>query len=71
MMAVSLFTFRELLKELGVEDYGTYNVVGGLVIMFSFLSSAMTTSNQRFLSYHIGRRDSELLKQTFCMIINI
>lgn len=71
MMAVSLFTFRELLKLLGVEDYGTYNVVGGVVILFSFLSSALTNSNQRFLSFHIGKGDVILLKRTFSMIINV
>lgn len=71
MMAVSLFTFRELLKELGVDDYGTYNVVGGVVILFSFLSNAMTQSNQRFLSYHLGRRDDATLGRVFSMIINV
>lgn len=71
MMAVSLFTFRELLKELGVDDYGTYNVVGGVVILFSFLSSAMTLSNQRFLSYHIGKGDIREVRRVFSMIINV
>lgn len=71
MMAVSLFTFRELLKGLGVDDYGTYNVVGGVVILFSFLSNAMTQSNQRFLSYHIGKGDTKELGRVFSMIINV
>lgn len=71
MMVVSLFTFRELLKQLGVEDYGTYNVVGGVVILFSFLSNAMTQSNQRFLAYYIGIDNQTMLKKTFSMIINV
>jgi len=71
MMAVSLFTFRELLRLLGVDDYGTYNVVGGVIILFSFLSNAMTQSNQRFLSYHIGKGDKGELKHIFSMIINV
>ncbi len=71
MMAVSLFTFRELLKLLGVEDYGTYNVVAGIVILFSFLSNALTQSNQRFLSYHLGKGDKAELQRTFSMIINV
>lgn len=71
MMAVSLFTFRELLRLLGVDDYGTYNVVGGVVILFSFLSNAMTQSNQRFLSYHIGKGDKGELQRIFSMIINV
>ncbi len=71
MMAVSLFTFRELLRLLGVDDYGTYNVVGGVVILFSFLSNAMTQSNQRFLSYHIGKGNKGELQRIFSMIINV
>lgn len=71
MMAVTLFTFRELLKLLGVEDYGTYNAVAGVVILFSFLSNAMTQSNQRFLAYNLGKNDSVGLSRTFSMIINV
>lgn len=71
MMCVSLFTFRELLKELGVDDYGIYNVVGGVVILFSFLSNAMTLSNQRYLSFCLGQGDTEKLTKTFSMIVNV
>lgn len=71
MMCVSLFTFRELLKQLGIDDYGIYNVVGGIVILFSFLSNAMTQSNQRYLSYHLGEGNITEFKKTFSMILNI
>ncbi len=71
MMAVSLFTFRELLKLLGVEDYGTYNVVAGIVILFSFLGNALTQSNQRFLAYHLGKNDLNTFRKTFSMILNV
>lgn len=71
MMGVSLFTFRELLKQLGIDDYGTYNVVGGVVILFSFLSNAMTQSNQRFLSFYLGKGDLEEFKITFSLILNV
>lgn len=71
MMIVSLFTFRELMKLLGVTDYGAYNAVGGVVILFSFLSSAINNANQRFLSYHIGNGDRIMLNKTFSMIINV
>lgn len=71
MMAVSLFTFRELLKLLGVEDYGTYNVVGGVIILFSFLSNALTQANQRFLAFNLGKNDQAGLSRTFSMIINV
>lgn len=71
IMAVSLFTFRMLLKELGETDYGTYNVVGGVVILFSFLNSAMTQSTQRFLSYYIGKKDNDMLQRVFSMSVNV
>ena len=71
MMVVSLYTFRELLKMLGIDNYGTYNVIGGFVILFSFLSTALTQSNQRNLSYSLGKGDSTDIQHTFSMIINI
>lgn len=71
IMAVSFFSFRLLLQELGQEDYGTYNVIGGVVVLFSFLSSALTQSTQRFLSYHLGRQDFESLHRVFSMSINV
>ncbi len=49
IMAVSLYTSRVVLNTLGVEDYGIYNVVGGIVTMFAFLNGAMVTSTQRYL----------------------
>ena len=50
-MGVMLYTSRVVLSSLGVEDYGIYNVVGGVVAMFSFLNAAMTSSTQRFLTF--------------------
>ena len=47
-MLVSLYTSRVVLNVLGVEDYGTYNVVGGVVAMFGFFNSAMSAATQRF-----------------------
>lgn len=53
MMAITLYTSRIVLHLLGVEDFGIYNLVGGIVVMFSFLNSAMAVSTQRFLNYEI------------------
>lgn len=61
-LVVSLFTTRELLRVLGIDDFGLYNVVGGVVAMFSFLNSAMVASSQRFISFALGGKDSQ--KQT-------
>ena len=64
-MLVSLYTSRVILNTLGVEDYGIYNVVGGVVSMFAFFNSAMSSATQRFLSYEIGRGDFVQLQKTF------
>ena len=49
MMAVSLFTSRVVLNTLGVEDYGIYNVVGGVVAMFGFINGSMSSATQRYI----------------------
>ncbi|RHJ49820.1 hypothetical protein [Bacteroides sp. AM10-21B] len=55
LMCISFYTSRVVLEVLGVEDFGIYNVVGGLVILLSFLNNTLITSSQRFLSYEMGR----------------
>jgi O-antigen/teichoic acid export membrane protein len=64
-MLVTLYTSRVILNTLGVEDYGIYNVVGGVVSLLSVFSSAMSTATQRFLSFEIGKGDFVQLKKTF------
>ena len=67
IMLIALYTSRVVLKSLGIEDYGLYNVVGGVVAIFSFLRSSMTTSTQRFLSYELGRiRGTDESNRVFC-----
>ncbi len=64
-MLVALYTSRVVLNVLGVEDYGTYNVVGGVVTMFGFFNGAMASATQRFLSFDLGRNDYIQLRKTF------
>ena len=65
MMVVSFYTTRVVLKALGVDDYGIYNVVGGLVAMFSLLSSSLSGSTSRFITFGLGKGDmQELRKQS-------
>ena len=71
IMAVSLYTSRVVLNTLGVEDYGIYNVVGGIVTMFAFLNGAMVTSTQRYLTFELGKEDNERLRVTFSTSIQI
>lgn len=65
MMIIGLYTSRVILNTLGIEDYGIYNVVGGVVTMFSIISSSLSSSVSRFLTFEIGRGDFERLKQVF------
>lgn len=64
-MLVSLYTSRVVLQALGVEDYGIYNVVGGVVAMFSLLSGSLSAAVSRFLTFELGRKDLERLKKVF------
>lgn len=64
-LGVSLYTSRVILQNLGVEDFGIYNVVGSVVTMFVFLNSAMTSVTQRYLSFEIGRNNEEQLNKVF------
>jgi Na+-driven multidrug efflux pump len=64
-LLVSLYTSRVVLNALGASDYGIYNVVGGVVVMFAFMSNTMATAAQRFMSYAIGRKDIKDLRNTF------
>ena len=68
-MAVSLYTSRVVLNTLGVEDYGIYNVVGGVVAMFGFINGAMSGATSRFLTYELGRKKYLILKDTFATAI--
>lgn len=65
ILLVSLYTVRVVLNTLGVEDYGIYSVVGGIVSFFSFLSGTMASATQRFFSFSLGQNDTEKLKKTF------
>lgn len=70
-MAVSLFTSRVVLATLGVEDYGIYNVVGGVVAMFSFLTGTMSSSTQRYITFTLGKGNQEKLVTVFSTAIQI
>ena len=55
IMIVSLYTSRVILNTLGVEDYGIYQAVGGVVAMFSVISGALSNAISRFITYGIGK----------------
>lgn len=64
-MTVSLFTSRVTLQTLGIEDYGIYNVVGGVITMFTFINNAMVSSTQRYLNFELATGNEEKLKSIF------
>lgn len=64
---IALYTSRKILEILGVEDYGIYNVVGGVVGMLTFLNSSMAVATQRFLTIELGRNDLKAFGRVFSM----
>lgn len=67
MAAVGLFTSRIVLDALGAEDYGIYNVVGGVIVLFSFLNSALISSTQRFINFFLGKKDMNMVNAVFSL----
>ena len=65
LMFLGLYTSRITLKILGAEDFGIYNVVGGVVVLFLFLNNALTAAVQRYLNFYLGKDDIESVKKVF------
>ena len=65
VMIIPLYATRVVLGVLGEEDYGIYNVVGGVVVMFSFLSRTLASASQRYFAFEIGRGDYDKLNKIF------
>ena len=70
-MAVTLYTSRVIMITLGIEDYGIYNVVGGIVSMFSVLSGSLSSAISRFITYELGHGDKKKLKIIFSTSVSI
>lgn len=64
-MIVGLYTSRVVLQTLGVEDFGIYGLVGGVVAFMSFLNASMSGATSRFLMYELGVGSESILKETF------
>jgi O-antigen/teichoic acid export membrane protein len=65
MIVVSLYSIRVVLNTLGIEEYGIYSVVAGVVTLGSFITNTMSSATQRFFSYALGKQDNKLLNTTF------
>jgi Na+-driven multidrug efflux pump len=68
---IGLFTSRVILQALGVNDYGLFNAVGGLVAMFSIVSTSLSTAVSRYLTFELGRKNIERLKVVFSTSVNV
>lgn len=65
VMLVGLYTSRVVLKTLGVEDYGLYNVVGGVVTMFTYLNASLSSATSRYIILDLGKQDFAHLHKVF------
>ena len=70
-MCVGLLTSRAILNALGIEDYGIYNVVGGVVTMFSFFTGSLSTAISRFLTFSLGKEEKDKLNEIFSTSMTI
>lgn len=70
VMLISLFTSRIVLAALGFEDYGLYNVIGGVVGLFAFFRTSMEKATQRFLNFEMAKSNGEENK-VFCVSLTI
>ena len=71
MMVVSLYTSRVILNALGVEDFSIYNVVGGVVAMFTVISGSLSAAISRFITYEFGKGDQSKLNKIFSASVTI
>ena len=69
-MIVGLYTSRVILKVLGVDDFGIYSAVGGVVGLLTFLNAALATGSSRFLTYELGKGDNNRLKEMFSTLLS-
>ncbi len=68
---INIYTVRIIWNVLGVENYGIYNIVAGIVLMFAFLNNGMVQASQRFISYELGRGDVKSIQKVFCISVTV
>ena len=71
VLCINLYTTRVVLENLGVQDYGIYNVVCGFVSMFMFINTSLTNGIQRFYNYELGKSGETNIGQIFTTSILI
>ncbi len=68
---LTLYATRVLLSELGIVDFGIYNLIAGVVIMLTFINGAMTITTQRYLSFYLGSGNTDSLSKIFNTSVSI
>lgn len=71
MTFVGLYTSRVILSELGISDFGIFNVVGGFVSMLAYLNTVFIDASQRFISVALGKNDNNVVRKTFSTSLSI
>ena len=71
LLAVSLYTSRVILKVLGIDDYGIYNLIAGFVTFLTFVSNSLVSAMQRYFNVALGKNDLLNYREVFSMSINI
>ncbi len=73
VMLVTLYTSRIILQSLGVQDFGIYNVVGGVVSMFTIMTGSLSQAVSRYFTYELGVRNYDRLSKIFstALVIHI
>lgn len=70
MMAISLFTARIVFNTLGIENYGIYSLVAGIIVFFSFLNNGLSTATKRYITTEVGKASHEDPAYTFNICIH-
>ena len=71
LMVVTLYTSRVVLSALGIEDFGIYTIIGGVVTMFSMLTGSLSSAISRFITYELGTGNQVKLKKIFSSAVTI
>lgn len=68
-IVVSLYTSRVILNVLGIEDFGVFNVVGGVIAILGFLNGSLSAAGSRFITYALGKGDEQELEKIFSSVL--
>ena len=71
LMLIGLYTSRVVLEALGENDFGVYNVIGGVVSMFTIISGALNSAVSRFITFEMGKGEDARLNKVYSTAVTI